>query len=61
MEKQISGWGAIPLGLVLGGLVGLVMGLAIGDTNQWMILGAGGGLVLGLAVGAAVERRLQNK
>jgi hypothetical protein len=50
-------WWTLPLGLVLGGLIGLVVGIVLEDTNLWMIMGAGGGLVLGLAVGAALQRR----
>lgn len=47
---------AMPLGLVLGGLAGIVLGWVIGDSVLWMILGAGGGLVIGGAVAAAVNR-----
>jgi hypothetical protein len=61
MRTRSSHWAAIPLGLVLGGLAGLVLGLATGDSNQWMILGAGGGLVLGLAVGTALDNRRRNQ
>ena len=49
-------WWSIPLGLVIGGLIGMGVGILVGDVNQWMILGAGGGMVLGLAVGAARQR-----
>lgn len=50
-------WWTIPLGLVIGGLLGLLFGILIDQTPLWMILGAGGGLVLGLAVGAALQSR----
>lgn len=49
-------WWSIPLGLVIGGLIGMGVGILVGDVNQWMILGSGGGMVLGLAVGAARQR-----
>jgi hypothetical protein len=45
------------LGLVVGGLVGIVLGQAIGDPVLWMILGAGGGLAIGAGVGAVATRR----
>lgn len=50
-------WWALPLGLILGGIIGFGVGILLDDTNLWMILGAGGGLVLGLAVGAALQSR----
>lgn len=50
-------WWTLPLGLVLGGLIGIGVGIVLEDINQWMILGAGGGLVLGLAAGAALQRQ----
>lgn len=50
-------WWTLPLGLILGGLIGLGVGIVLEDINQWMILGAGGGLVLGLAAGAALQRQ----
>lgn len=50
-------WWSLPIGLVLGGLIGFGVGVLLNDINQWMILGAGGGLVLGLAVGAALQNR----
>ena len=51
----------IPLGLVIGGALGLVLGPAIGNTTLGIVLGGGGGLVIGLAVGAALGRRSENK
>jgi hypothetical protein len=51
----------IPLGLVIGGALGLVLGPAIGNTTLGMVLGGGGGLVIGLAVGAALARQSENK
>jgi hypothetical protein len=51
----------IPLGLVIGGALGLVLGPAIGNTTLGIVLGGGGGLVIGLAVGAAFARRSENK
>ena len=57
MERRNSVWWALPVGLVLGGLVGLGVGVLLDDITQWMILGAGGGLVLGLAIGAALQSR----
>lgn len=56
MNRQTASW-MLPLGLVLGGLIGLLVGIALDDINQWMILGAGGGLVLGLAAASALQRR----
>jgi hypothetical protein len=56
MRRNI-GWWTLPLGLVLGGIVGAGTGMIVGDINLWMILGAGGGLVLGLATGAALQNR----
>jgi len=50
-------WWVLPLGLILGGLIGFSVGILLDDTNLWMILGAGGGLVLGAAVGAAMQSR----
>lgn len=50
-------WWTLPLGLILGGLIGVGVGVILENINQWMILGAGGGLVLGLAVGAALQSR----
>jgi hypothetical protein len=62
MERRMSSWWALPLGLVLGGLAGVVLGaLGLVDLTQWMILGAGGGLVLGLAVRTAIESRRGNR
>jgi hypothetical protein len=55
--RRNSGWWALPVGLVLGGLIGAGVGLIVDNFNLWMILGAGGGLVLGLAVGAALQNR----
>lgn len=46
----------VMLGMVTGGLLGLVFGMVI-DDSQWMILGAGGGIVIGLALGSAWDRR----
>lgn len=50
-------WRTLPLGLVLGGLIGIGVGIVLQDINLWMILGAGGGLVAGLAAGAALQRQ----
>ena len=55
--KGNSSWWSIPLGLVLGGLIGIVVGMVLEDVTLWMILGAGGGMVLGLAAGAALQKR----
>lgn len=57
MKRRSSVWWTLPLGLLLGGLIGAGLGAVLGDINQWMILGAGGGLVLGLAIGAALQSR----
>ena len=57
MSQRKSVGSAMPLGLVAGGLVGIVLGQAIGDPVLWMILGAGGGLAIGAGVGAAMTRR----
>ena len=57
MKGKKNGLWALPLGLVLGGLVGAAVGVAIEDVTQWMILGAGGGLAIGLAVRTAIANR----
>ena len=57
MKRGSSVWWTLPVGLLLGGLIGAGLGAVLGDITQWMILGAGGGLVLGLAVGAALQSR----
>lgn len=55
MERGMSGWWALPLGLVLGGLIGVILGAGLGDLNTEMILGAGLGLLIGLVIGALIE------
>jgi hypothetical protein len=57
MNRRTTAMAAMPLGLVLGGLAGLVLGQAIGEPILWMILGAGGGLAIGGAIGSAANRR----
>jgi hypothetical protein len=57
MSQRVSARVGGPLGLVAGGLVGIVLGQAIGDPVLWMILGAGGGLAIGAGVGAVATRR----
>jgi hypothetical protein len=61
MKNRNSGLWALPLGLVLGGLIGTAVGIAIEDITLWMILGAGGGLVIGLAVRTAIANRRGGK
>lgn len=49
------------VGLGLGGLAGLIFGLATEQTSLWLILGAGGGMVIGLAGGSALDRLVEKR
>jgi hypothetical protein len=50
----------LPIGLVLGGGIGIVIGAAMNNIPMGIVFGGGFGLVLGLAVGAALARRVES-
>ena len=52
-ETSYIGWG-MPLGLLIGGILGLVLGILTGNVPLWLILGAGGGMTVGLAASSAI-------
>ena len=47
----------LPIGLVLGGGIGIVVGAAMNNIPMGIVFGGGFGLVLGLAIGTALDRR----
>jgi hypothetical protein len=49
----------LAIGLVLGGGIGIIVGVILGDISMGIVFGGGSGLVLGLAVGTALERRMR--
>jgi F0F1-type ATP synthase assembly protein I len=58
MSSIRSGLAYLPaIGIVVGGLVGFLVGLAIESNPLALILGAGFGLVVGAGVSAMVGRR----
>ncbi len=57
MDLRTNPLWLVPLGLLLGGLIGLGIGLALDNSPLWLILGAGGGMVIGLAASTAVANR----
>jgi hypothetical protein len=50
----------LPLGLVIGGGIGIIVGAAVNNIPMGIVFGGGFGLVLGLAVGAALARRTES-
>jgi len=46
----------MPIGLVLGGGIGIVVGILLDDLAMGIVFGGGFGLIIGLAIGAALDR-----
>ena len=49
----------LPIGLVLGGGIGIVVAAAMNNIPMGIVFGGGFGLVLGLTIGTALDRRTE--
>jgi hypothetical protein len=50
----------LPIGLVIGGGIGIVVGAAMNNISMGIVFGGGFGLIIGLAIGAALDRRTKS-
>ena len=51
----------LPIGLVLGGGMGIVVGAAMDNISMGIVFGGGFGLIIGLAIGTALDRRTKSQ
>ena len=50
----------LPIGLVLGGGIGIVIGATVNNIPMGIVFGGGFGLIFGLAIGAILARRTES-
>jgi hypothetical protein len=51
----------LPIGLVLGGGMGIVVGAAMDNISIGIVFGGGFGLIIGLAISTALDRRTKSQ
>jgi hypothetical protein len=54
MNSKMKFW---PIGLVLGGGIGIVVGALMDNMAMGIVFGGGFGLIIAVAIGAALDRR----
>ena len=51
----------LPIGLVLGGGIGILVGSLVNDIPMGIVFGGGFGLIIGLALGKVLDNRTESK
>jgi hypothetical protein len=50
----------LPIGLVLGGGIGIIVGAAMNNISMGIVFGGGFGLIIGLVIGMILDRRAKS-